>query len=98
MTTSINETEDIKALCEEFKSLNPKFVAIKARLEHIKKNIIKLADKKEVLSAGVSVKTSPRKGNIDYSLIKGIIKMTKDGTIEKYRKAGSDVTKIVIVG
>lgn len=97
-SASIRETPEILALCEEFKALNPKFVAIKTRLDFIKKKLAFLSDKKEVLSAGVSVKTTPRKGNIEYAKIKGIQKMTEDGSIEKYRKQSYDVTKVTVIG
>lgn len=95
---SVGETPEIKALCEEFRALNPKLVAIKTRVDHIKKKLVELSDGKDILSAGVSVKTGTRKGNIDYSQILGIQKMTEDGSIEKYRKPSSTVTKITVVG
>lgn len=96
--SSINETADIRALCEEFKTLNPKMIALKARIDFIKRKLSELSGGKEVLSAGVSVKTTQRKGSIDYKQIKGIQKMMEDGTIEKYRKDSSSVTKIQVVG
>lgn len=95
---SVNETPEIKALCEEFKALNPKKVAIETRLKHIKKKIVELSKGEPVLSAGVSVTTSSRKGNIDYGAIKGIQVMTEDGTLEKYRKPSTTVTKVTVVG
>lgn len=97
-TASVGETPEIKALCEEFKALNPKFIAIKTRIDFIKKSLGKLTKGKETLSSGVSIKTSPRKGNVDYSLIKGIQKMIENGTLDKYRKASTNVTKITVVG
>ena len=97
-TASVGETAEIKALCEEFKSLNPKAVAIETRLKFIKQKLAELSGGKPILSAGVSVSTYERKGNIDYSLIKGIQQMTEDGSIEKYRKASSSVTTIKVVG
>lgn len=96
--SSINETAAIRALCEEFKALNPKMVAIKARIDFIKRKLAELSCGKQILSAGVSVKTSKRKGAIDYKAILGIQKMMEDGTIEKYRKDPSSVTKIQVVG
>lgn len=97
-SASVGETPAIKALCEEFRNLNPKMVAIKARLDFIRKNLIGLSNGKTVLSSGVKVSTSPRKGAIDYGSIMGIQKMTEDGSIEKYRKEASTVSKIQVVG
>jgi len=97
-SASVGETPEIKALCEEFRNLNPKMVAIKARLDFIKKKLVGLSDGNTILSSGVKVSTSVRKGSIDYKSIKGIQKMTEDESIEKYRKKGSKVTKISIVG
>lgn len=97
-SASVGETPEIKLLCEEWKNLNPKAVALKTRMDYLKKKIVELSGGNPVLSAGVSVKTTSRKGNIDYSQIKGIQKMTEDGSIEKYRKKSSRVTKISVVG
>lgn len=97
-TASVGETAEIKALCEEFRALNPKALAIKTRLDFIKKKLAELSKGKPILSAGVSIKTSPRKGTINYGQIVGIQKMTEDGSIEKYRKDSTTVTKITIVG
>lgn len=97
-TASVGETPEIKLLCEEWKNLNPKAVALKTRMDYLKAKIVKLSDGKTVLSAGVSIKTSPRKGSIEYAAIKGIQKMIEDGTIEKYRKPSTSVTKMTVVG
>ena len=97
-SASVGETAEIKALCEEFKSLNPKAVGIETRLTFIKKKLAELSGGKPVLSSGVSVTTTSRKGSIDYSLIKGIQKMVEDGSIENYRKPSTSVTTIKVVG
>jgi hypothetical protein len=97
-SASVGETPEIKALCEEFKTLNPKAVAIKTRMDHIKKRLVDLSDGKPILSAGVSITTSSRKGSVDYGAIKGIQKMIEEGTLDAYRKPSILVTKITIVG
>lgn len=97
-SASIGETPEIKMLCEEFRSLNPKLMAIQTRVDFIKKKLADLTEGKTVLSAGVSIKTSTRKGSIDYSMIRGIQKMTEDGSIEKYRKPSVTMTTIKVVG
>ncbi len=95
---SVGETPEIKALCEEFRALKPKLIALETRIDFIKASLKKLSAGKPVLSAGVNITTSSRKGSVDYGMIKGIQKMIEDGTLDKYRKKSSSVTKITIVG
>ena len=95
---SLNETQEIKALCDEYKDLNVKLRVIGARVESIKNRITELSNGKHVISSGVDIKTYEKKGTIDFKKIKQVKKMIENGDIEYYRGPNKQITSIRIIG